>query len=93
MKASDEYLVKMKLDLKPSIVLLFFHVVLIASNSQVVFQEGYSVDERPPTANNQPVLINASINLRNILDVAEKEQIISLETTPRLYWKVYSLTN
>ena len=35
-----------------------------------------------------PLQINASINLRNILDVAEKEQIISLETTLRLYWKV-----
>ena len=34
-----------------------------------------------------PVVIRASINLRNILDVAEKEQIISLETTLRLYWK------
>jgi len=87
MKASDEFLVNMKLDLKLSTVLLLFHVVLIASNSQIVFQEGYSVDERPPTTNNQPVLINASINLRNILDVAEKEQIISLETTLRLYWK------
>jgi len=32
-------------------------------------------------------VIEASINLRNILDVAEKEQIISLETTLRLYWK------
>ena len=35
-----------------------------------------------------PVVIRASINLRNILDVAEKEQIISLETTLRLYWRV-----
>ena len=33
-------------------------------------------------------MIRASINLRNILDVAEKEQIISLETTLRLYWRV-----
>ena len=34
------------------------------------------------------MVIRASINLRNILDVAEKEQIISLETTLRLYWRV-----
>merc|ERR1719342_130974 len=47
----------------------------------------YSIHERPPTQNGEPVLIKASINLRNILDVAEKEQIISLETTLRLYWK------
>ena len=30
----------------------------------------------------------ASINLRNILEVWEKEQLVSLETTLRLYWKV-----
>ena len=38
----------------------------------------------------KPVTISASINLRNILGVGEKEQIISLETTLRLYWKVFS---
>ena len=30
----------------------------------------------------------ASINLRNILDVSEKEQLVSMETTLRLFWKV-----
>ena len=38
--------------------------------------------------NGVPLQINASINLRNIFHVIEKEQIISLETTLRLYWKV-----
>ena len=33
-------------------------------------------------------LIQASINLRNILEVREKEQLVSLEITLRLYWKV-----
>ena len=37
---------------------------------------------------NGPVIIAASINLRNILDVGERQQLISLETTLRLYWKV-----
>ena len=55
---------------------------------KVIFNEGYSVNERPPTKDGEPLLIKSSINLRNILDVAEKEQIISLETTLRLYWKV-----
>ena len=32
--------------------------------------------------------MQASINLRNILEVREKEQLVSLETTLRLYWKV-----
>jgi len=47
----------------------------------------YNPQLRPPTEDGTPLQINASINLRNILDVAEKEQIISLETTLRLYWK------
>ena len=52
------------------------------------FAGDYSVHERPPTEEGEPVMIEASINVRNILEVAEKEQIISLETTLRLYWKV-----
>ena len=61
---------------------------LASAEHKVIFSEGYSVNERPPTKAGEPVLIESSINLRNILDVAEKEQIISLETTLRLYWKV-----
>ena len=52
------------------------------------FSQDYDIHELPPSANQNPVLIRASINLRNILDVAEKQQLISLETTLRLYWKV-----
>ena len=74
--------------------------------------------ERPKTSNsNKPLLIKASVNLRNILQVyrlqrllkcvtlrrawskklclnvcqwqvSEKEQLVSLETTLRLFWKV-----
>ena len=70
---------------------LFVVVSLIfcsKGDSKVVFTEDYSIHERPPTKEGEPVLIKASINLRNILDIVEKEQIISLETTLRLYWKV-----
>lgn len=52
------------------------------------FSQDYDKHELPPSADQKPVLIRASINLRNILDVAEKQQLISLETTLRLYWKV-----
>merc|ERR1712142_973203 len=62
-------------------------VLVIKGDSKVEFTEDYSVHERPPTKEGEPVLIEASINLRNILDVAEKEQIISLETTLRLYFR------
>ena len=61
---------------------------LARGDHKVIFPPGYSLHERPPTTDGKPVVIEASINLRNILDVAEKEQIISLETTLRLYWKV-----
>merc|ERR1719513_116721 len=63
------------------------HLVGGKADSKVEFTEDYSVHERPPAKEGEPVLIEASINLRNILDVAEKEQIVSLETTLRLYWK------
>ena len=59
----------------------------------VIFSQNYSIHERPPTEEGKPVDIEASINLRNILGVAEKEMIISLETTLRLYWKVGILDN
>ena len=40
------------------------------------------------TKDSDPLLIESSINLQNILDVAEKEQIISVETTLIMCWKV-----
>ena len=70
---------------------LIYLVLLLSGtkgDTKVKFTKDYSIHERPPTKDGKPVLIEASINLRNILDVAEKEQIISLETTLRLYWKV-----
>ena len=67
---------------------LFILVSFAKTRHKVIFSEDYSLHERPPTEDGKPLVIEASINLRNILDVAEKEQIISLETTLRLYWKV-----
>ena len=69
-------------------VLLLILASLTRGDPKVIFSPDYSLHERPPTEAGQPVVIEASINLRNILDVSEKEQIISLETTLRLYWKV-----
>ena len=74
---------------QPTLVLLLvLSSDLSSASNKVTYTDEYSIHERPPTKNGEPVLIKASINLRNILDVAEKEQIISLETTLRLYWKV-----
>jgi len=73
-------------------LLLFFLQLLIALSAakehRFTLSEDYSVQERPPSQEEgEPLLIKASVNLRNILDVAEKEQLVSLETTLRLYWK------
>lgn len=58
----------------------------LSSATQIDIDPDYNLHERPPTENGSPLLINASINLRNILDVDEKAQIVSLETTLRFYW-------
>ena len=61
----------------------------VLSNSQKFhFSSNYSVHELPPSTDNKSVLeVEASINLSNILGVLEKQQLISLETSLRLYWQ------
>ena len=71
--------------------LLFLGVGSSFGEEKVVFSESYSPQDIPPKPSGEPLLVEASINLRNILEVKEKEQIISLETTLRLYWKVLDL--
>ena len=80
------------------------------ADNRILLEPDYSLHQRPPTDEGEPLLIQvacsifsiypsnlyiyfviffqASINLRNILEVREKEQLVSLETTLRLYWKV-----
>lgn len=48
--------------------------------------QGYDLDEAPQQEGGGPLLIEASINLSNILEVDEKHQLITLETSLRLYW-------
>jgi len=61
--------------------------MLAAADKRILLDPEYSLHQRPPTQEGEPLLIQASINLRNILEVWEKEQLVSLETTLRLYWK------
>ena len=56
------------------------------SDKRIIFQDGYSIHELPPTSG-EPLLVNFSVNLRNILGVNEKDQYISLETSLRMFWK------
>ena len=57
------------------------------TDKRIILQDGYSVHELPPTSSGQPLLVNFSVNLRNILGVNEKDQYISLETSLRMYWR------
>jgi len=53
----------------------------------VNFIPDYNKNEMPPSHDGKPLLVNVSLNLRNILEVNEKAQYISLETSLRMYWK------
>ena len=71
----------------PVIIVSFRVIFLTLAEHQFERQSHYNIHEMPPSGNNTPVLVTAQINLRNILEVHEKQQLISLETTLRLYWK------
>ena len=47
----------------------------------------YSIHEAPIISDDKPITIDFSINLRNILEVNEVAQLISLETSIRMFWK------
>ena len=68
------------------IVVKLFQSTKGEAYGKLTFDPGYNLHELPPTSDG-PLLIEASINLSNILEVAEKHQLISLETSLRLYWK------
>ena len=56
------------------------------TDKRIIFQDGYSIHELPPSSRG-PLLVNFSVNLRNILGVNEKDQYISLETSLRMHWR------
>ena len=57
----------------------------------VVMDRDYSIHEAPVNRHNpnEPLDVQFSINLRNVLGVNEKEQLISLEISLRMFWKDY----
>ena len=64
---------------------LFLYVIpLVSSVHKIIIPQDYQPDEKPP---GNPILVKASLNLRNIISVSEINQRISLETTLRLFWK------
>ena len=72
-----------------SLLIFLNHLHLITAGEEqcqkLLFSPDYNLNEQPPSAG--PRVIEASINLSNILEVLEKQQLISLETSLRLYWK------
>ena len=67
--------------------ILIICLPLSSSLHNIILPEGYSPDEKPPGT---PLLIQSSLNLRNIISISEIQQQISVETTFRLYWQVRS---
>merc|ERR1719209_1039175 len=75
------------MDLIVGLLLLIF-VNGAVGEHRMKLEKGYNLQERPASEEEgEPLEIRASINLRNILDVSEKEQLVSMETTLRLFWK------
>ena len=59
-------------------------IPMVSTLHKIILPPDYRPDEKPP---GDPLVVRASLNLRNIISVSEITQTISLETTLRLYWK------
>ena len=76
-----------KITTKTLFFLSLFKASLFAQpNKKFTLEPGYDYHELPPSPD-MPLLVEASINFSNILEVLETQQLISLETSLRLYWK------
>ena len=53
---------------------------------KVHLSTNYSIHEAPIYTENVPIDVNFTINLRNILEVNEVAQLISMETSIRMFW-------
>jgi cation transporter family protein len=75
---------------------LLLGVLVCISTAKADYQlniaEGYNIHERPVEEGGGPLKVEASINVRNILDIDEKAQLVSLETTLRFFWKDTRIT-
>ena len=56
---------------------------------KVHLSPNYSIHEAPIYTENVPIDVNFTINLRNILEVNEVAQLISMETSIRMFWIDY----
>ena len=54
---------------------------------KVHLSPNYSIHEAPIYTQSVPIDVNFTINLRNVLEVNEVAQLISMETSIRMFWK------
>ena len=52
----------------------------------IQFAPDYNIHEHPAPKNGTPLHVDFQINLRNLLEVNEVSQILTLETTIRMFW-------
>ncbi len=57
----------------------------------VLFSPDYSIHEAPSTDDGSPLPVRFSVNLRNVLGVSEKEQLITIEISLRMFWRDHRL--
>ena len=74
---------------KLSVVIHLLCFSIVAQfNKKFQLEPEYDFHEIPPTnAHEEAPMVEASLNLRNILEVLETQQLISIETSLRLYWR------
>eukprot|EP00095_Tigriopus_kingsejongensis_P012268 maker-scaffold394_size185225-snap-gene-0.24 protein:Tk12268 transcript:maker-scaffold394_size185225-snap-gene-0.24-mRNA-1 annotation:"glycine receptor subunit alpha-2" len=68
------------------ILVIYFSHIVHGLNDEVLVQAGYDAQSLPPTMDNGALMINVSINLRNIMEVNEKGQYVVLESSLRMVW-------
>lgn len=59
---------------------------LLTMNIKEGGEAKYNIHELPDNEG-QPVLVEISLSLRNILEIDEHRQLVTLETTLRMYWR------
>jgi len=64
-----------------------------SSLADVTFSDDYNSNDLPPAQPGERVQVNVSLNLRNIFEVNEKAQYITLETSIRMFWRDARLTS
>ena len=74
------------------LIIILVTTILMCHGKHVIhphvhFSPNYSIHEAPIISDDNPIIIDFSINLRNILEVNEVAQLISLETSIRMFWK------